>query len=84
MTTLTSEQKKNNIIATVINFFLPGLGQILLQNKTKKGLLFLVTAVICLITCVGSPITFVCWIWAMLDSAFYDWSDINVDTTIGE
>lgn len=72
---LTQKQKKNNIIAAIISFFLPGLGQILLQDRLQTGLIFLAVWFISMITLIGIPISFVTWIWAIVDAAMYDWEE---------
>lgn len=69
------QQNKNNLIAAIISFFLPGLGQILLQDRLKEGLIFLAVWFISMITLIGIPISFVTWIWAIVDAAMYDWPE---------
>lgn len=69
------QQNKNNLIAAIISFFLPGLGQILLQDRLKEGLIFLAVWFISMITLIGLPITFIVWIWSIIDAAMYDWPE---------
>lgn len=72
---LTQKQKKNNIIAAIISFFLPGFGQILLQDRLQTGLIFLAVWLISMVTLIGIPISFIAWIWAIVDAAMYDWEN---------
>lgn len=64
----------NAIVAAILSFIIPGLGQILL-GETKKGLIFLVIAIIiCSLTMLSSYIMIISVLFAIY--AAYDASQL--------
>lgn len=57
-----------NIIAGILSFFIPGLGQMFVQDRTKDGAIFLLVWLISAITLIGLPIAFIAWIWSIIDA----------------
>lgn len=65
---------KDNIIAGVLSFFIPGLGQ-LYQSRNKDAIWFFSVWLITMILCITAPITICVWIWAIYDALV--WEEIN-------
>lgn len=62
--------QKNGIVALVLSFVFPGLGQIY-NGQTRKGLILIASYVIAWILClilIGAILAFVIWIYGMYDA----------------
>lgn len=70
---------KDNIIAGVLSFFLPGLGQ-LYQSRNSDALWFFFVWLITLILCITAPVALFIWIWCIFDAVTYQPDNKNENT----
>ena len=58
---------KNEVVAVLISFILPGVGHIY-AGKTKKGVLLLILYIVLFLTVIGIIGSVIIWIYALIDS----------------
>ncbi len=67
---LYEQYKKNEVLAIILSFLIPGLGQIYLGD-TGKGVLMIVLfliGVLLTFICIGTIICLAVWIWSIIDA----------------
>jgi TM2 domain-containing membrane protein YozV len=61
-------EPKSKGIALILNFLIPGIGHMYLEN-TDKGLPIAIISSICALIIIGLPITLILWIWMLIDTS---------------
>lgn len=58
------------LLAALASFFIPGLGQ-LLQSRPYPAITFFLVWAFTLVTIILWPITFIVWLWSIIDCCFH-------------
>ncbi len=62
------QQPKSKGIAFILNFLIPGIGHMYLEN-TDRGLPVAIISTICALIIIGLPVYLVLWIWMLIDTS---------------
>ena len=66
--TISVQQPKSKGIAFILNFLIPGVGHMYLEN-TDRGLPVAIISMVCALIIIGIPVAIVLWIWMLLDTS---------------
>ena len=66
--TISVQQPKSKGIAFILNFLIPGIGHMYLEN-TDRGLPVAIISLVCAIIIIGIPVSIVLWIWMLIDTS---------------
>lgn len=69
--------QKENILAGILSFIIPGLGQ-LYQQRNPDAIWFFLAWIVSALFCITLPITLIIWVWAIYDALVYK-SNIHVE-----